>query len=401
MDGISWVHSPIGARDRHLSTRVGCKSVLVLVPFMVAGTRLLDLLPLIEADHRVQVVFSVPETWESWQATHDFVRAQGGVVLPWAHARRGGYDLVLAGSTRGIDEVAGPVVLVPHGGGLAQYRPWRPPGAGDEHQPVLGLDADQLLREGRVRAEAIVLTHDDELAVLKQVCPRAVPAAVVAGNIAFDRLCASVPFREHYRRALGVTDEKLVVVTSTWSERSAFGSHHDLFERVLAELPPERYRVVGALHPQIWSHHGEWQVRAWLADCLRAGLRLLPPDEGWRAALVAADHVIGDYGSVTTYAAGLGTPVLLTDCGGAPLLPGSPSDVVARRTPRWRPGTPLATLLADRPDHDPGAVRRLLTSRPGQSGAILRRTMYRLLGLDEPARAVPASPVPLPRLLPS
>ena len=41
----------------------------------------------------------------------------------------------------------------------------------------------------------------------------------------------------------------------------------------------------------------------------------------------------------------------------------------------------------------------MVTSCPGQSGAILRSTMYRLLDLSEPARQVPVSPVPLPSLL--
>ena len=37
-----------------------------------------------------------------------------------------------------------------------------------------------------------------------------------------------------------------------------------------------------------------------------------------------------------------------------------------------------------------------ITGRPGRAAAILRSTMYGLLGLSEPARAVPANPVPLP-----
>jgi hypothetical protein len=36
-----------------------------------------------------------------------------------------------------------------------------------------------------------------------------------------------------------------------------------------------------------------------------------------------------------------------------------------------------------------------ITSRPGAAAAILRRAMYRLLELAEPARAIPVSPVPL------
>lgn len=380
--------------------------MLVMVPHIVAGTRLFDLLPLLDADHRVHAVFTVPEPLGSWQATHAFLERQGGIVLPWAQARRIGFDLVLAASTRGIDDVTGPVMLVPHGGGLAQYRPWQPPAVHDDWRPVLGLGPDQLLREGKVRADAIVLTHDLELEVLTRACPQAARAAVVAGNIAFDRLVASVGLRAHYRRALGVAEEqKLVVVSTTWSTRSAFGRHPDLFERVLTGLPPDRYKVVGLLHPQIWSHHGRWQIHSWLADCLDAGLGLLPPEEGWRAALAAADYVIGDYGSVTTFAAGAGVPVLLTPAPDVPLLAGSPAAVLSGLAPRWSLDMPVEAQLRGLDETDPvdrySEVRSLLTSLPGQAGTVLRQSMYRLLGLDEPVRAVPASPVPLPTLITS
>ena len=396
----TWVRSPIGTTDAHFATRLGTKSVLVLVPHIVAGTRLLDLLPLLEADHRIQIAFTSPETGDGWQATHDFLRAEGGTVLPWSQARRSDVDLVLAGSTRGLDELAAPVLLVPHGGGFGQYQPWRPP-TGGRHQ--VGLGPDQLLRAGRVRAAAIVLVHDREHDLLAELCPPALPAAVVAGDIALDRLTASLPYRDQYRRALGATGaQEVVVVTSTWSPRSAFGRHPDLFDRVVAELPADRFRVVGALHPAIWSHHGSRQIRSWLADALRAGLVLVPPDEGWRAALAAGDHVLGDYGSVTGYAAATGASILLADNPDQPLLPGSPAEVLSRHAPRWQPGRPLAPQLrAATEARDavglPGLVRGLLSSRPGRTGYILRRTMYRLLGIPEPARAVPVSPVPLPK----
>lgn len=403
----TWVRSPIGAADAHFATRRGTKSVLVLVPHIVAGTRLLDLLPLFEADHRVQVVFTDPEDGDGWPATHDFLRAHGGTVLPWAQARRADVDLVLAGSTRGLDDLRAPAVLVPHGGGFGQYRPWRPPATARPHRPQTGLGPDQLMREGRLRADAIVLVHDREHELLAEVCPAALPAAVVAGDIALDRLTASLPFRDRYRRALGATaGQEVVVVSTTWSPQSAFGRHPDLFDRVLSRLPRDRYHVVGALHPQIWAHHGAWQVRSWLADAVREGLTLVPPDEGWRAALAAADYVLGDYGSVTGYGAAAGAAILLAESRDRPLLPGTPSEVLARHAPRWRPEEPLPPQLraaADARDAVglPGLVRELLTSRPGRAGHTLRRTCYRLLGLPEPARAVPVSPVPLPKPVPA
>ncbi|SED45334.1 hypothetical protein SAMN04489727_7930 [Amycolatopsis tolypomycina] len=404
MTAGTWLRSPIGRTDAHWATRCGTKSVLVLVPHVVAGARLLDLLPLLEADHRVQVAFTDPEGGDNWQATHEFLRAQGGPVLPWAQARRSDVDLVLAGSTRGIDDFTAPVVLVPHGGGLGQYRPWRPPFAvARRHDPQLGLGPDQLVREGRVRADALVLVHDRERELLAEACPRALPTAVVAGDVALDRITASLPHRDRYRHALGATeDDQVVVVTSTWSPRSAFGRHPDLFDRVLAALPRDGYRVVGVLHPAIWAHHGTWQIRSWLAAALRSGLVLLPPEEGWRAALVAADHVLGDYGSVTGYGAAAGASILLAGDPGQPLLCGTPAEVLARHAPRWQPGRPLRPQLrAAREARDaaglPDVVRGLLTSRPDEAGTILRRTLYRLLGIPEPAHAVPVAPVPLPK----
>ncbi|WP_410643811.1 hypothetical protein [Amycolatopsis sp. lyj-346] len=400
----AWVRSPVGRTDRHYATRRGTKSVLVLVPHPVAGARLSDLLPLIEADHRIQVVFADPEGGDNWQAGRAFLHAQGGVVLPWPQARRSEFDLVLAGSTRGLDDLAAPTLLVPHGGGFGQYRPWRPPDTAvpRPRRHGTGLSPDQLLREGRLRADALALVHDRERVLLARECPQALPAAVVTGDITLDRLTASLPYRGHYRRALGLTaDQEIVVVTSTWSPRSAFGRHPDLFDRVLAELPGDRFRVVGALHPNIWAHHGAWQVRSWLADALRAGLVLVPPEDGWRAALAAADYVIGDYGSVTCYAAAAGAAVLLEDTPGQPLLEDTPAAALARHAPRRRHDRPLTPQLAvAREGRDtngiPELIRRLLSSRPGEAGHLLRRTMYRLLGLSEPARAVPVSPVPLP-----
>ncbi|WP_460396037.1 hypothetical protein [Actinophytocola sediminis] len=378
--------------------------MLVMMDQIVAGTRLLDVLPLLEPDHRVQTVFTVPEPPEFWRASHDFVEAQGGVVLPWSQARHERFDLAIAGGQFGIDEVDAPVMLVPHGYGFGQYR-LRPRTCGDDRELVMNLDRERLMRDGRVRAEAIVLIHDAEREVLARTCPPALPHAVVAGNIAFDRLLTSRGERARYREALQVDERrKLVVVSSTWTSQSAFGRHPDLFERIMRELPPEDYRVVGLLHPNIWSHHGHRQVRAWLQDCLRAGLGLVPPEEGWQAALIAADFVIGDYGSVTGYAAGLGAPVLLAAEPDDAPLEGSPSAALFDTAPRWEPCralVPQLEELAARHTLDTHAeVRRRLTSRPGQAATLLRRTMYRLLGLSEPAQPARVAPVAVPRLIP-
>jgi hypothetical protein len=195
-----WVRGPVGVGADARTTCKGLRNVLVMVPHLVAGTRLMDLLPLFEADKRVQVVFTVPSTLETWRGAEELVVAQGGVLLPWQQATQTDFDLILAAGSLGVFDVHGPVVYVPHGSGFAQYR-FRPRGSGHT-QPVLGLDRQFLMRDGAVRPAAIILTHEWEREVLMESCPEAVDRAVVAGDIAYDRLIASLAFRESYRNAL-------------------------------------------------------------------------------------------------------------------------------------------------------------------------------------------------------
>lgn len=115
--------------------------------------------------------------------------------------------------------------------------------------------------------------------------------------------------------------------------------------------------------------------------------------------MVGADYVIGDYGSVTTFAAGLGSPVLRSAEPDGPLRPGSPSAVLADLAPRWELQRPLEGQLAAARVDVGGRIHELLTSRPGAAAAILRETMYRLLGIAEPDRPVKPRPLPAPTLL--
>lgn len=364
----------------------------------------MDVIPLLEADYRVQVAFTVApnELGEIWHGTAEFVQAQGGLVLPWEQAMQAQFDLVLAASPTGVSELLGPLMLMPHGAGALGSR-LRYRSVGPDAAPAHCLDQHVLLRRGQLLPAALVLSSESELADLERSCPQALPVTVVAGDVCFDRLMASLPYRDHYRAALGVRDgQKLVTVTSTWRPESAFGQHADLFDRLLTELSSEQYRVAAILHPNIWTVHGAWQVRAWLADSMRAGLMVVPPEEGWRAAVVAADWHLGDHGSVTQYAAGAtDVPVLLAAFPDHDIRAGSLADVVARSAPRLRLDRPIRPQLdmaaATRDPQRQASVRELVSARPGQAGAILRRTMYELMNLPEPDRRVPIAPVPLPR----
>ncbi|WP_405793683.1 hypothetical protein [Streptomyces sp. NBC_01506] len=171
-----------------------------------------------------------------------------------------------------------------------------------------------------------------------------------------------------------------------------------LLPRLTAELPADEYRLVAILHPNIWHGHGPGQIRAWLDRAGRGGLTLIDPLEGWRQALIAADAVIGDHGSVTYYAAALGTPVLL---GAGPLSgldENAPVADFVRTAPRLVPhASPRAQLEALFADHRPMAgPARYTTSMPGESAARLRSLFYDLMKTPEPPWQALLEPLPLP-----
>jgi hypothetical protein len=394
-----WVNGPVGLGAEHRVLRPGSRSVLVVVPFVVAGTRLMDVLPLFESDHRVTAVFTVAPASNGaiCHGAEEFVRAAGGLVIPWQQAVQTEFDLVLAASPTGVAQLRGRPALLSHGAGT--IRPLlNARSSGSAAVPTQALDRETLTSKGRILPQVLALSHDSELAALRESCPEVLPAAVVAGDICYDRLVASMPLRDSYRAAFGMrAGQRLVVFTTTWQPESALGRHPDLLDRLVADLPRDRYRTAAILHPNIWNVHGAYQVRAWLADALRAGLLLLPPEEGWRAALVAADLVIGDYGSVTRYGAAIGTPVMLTGFPEHDIRPDSTVDLMYRCAPHIRPGLPLADQLTAAIDSSwQAGMAARLTSRPGQAGRILRTALYRLLDLPEPTRAATVTPVPLP-----
>jgi hypothetical protein len=376
-------------------TRACFHTVLVLVPTITAGTRLMDLVPLLEGDHRVQVVFTVPQSHETWHGADEFVRRFGGFVLPWQQALQHRWDLVLSASHQHIEQVHGNIMIVPHGTGHLMSRRYSRK-AGTPTRATTGLDREVLTYRGRVIPAAIGLTHDHELDALRESCPEAVHTAVVVGDICLDRMTASTTFRQHYRRALGVgADQELITVSSTWSSDSTFGRHLDLYGRLLEHLPADRARVAAVLHPNVWAVHGAWQVRAWLASAVRRGLILIPPDEGWRATMIASDKVIGDHGSTTSYAAAIGVPVCLATLPEHNIRRGSAADCLAGIVPRLDYQRPLVTQVRHLPVSCP-AVAGLVSSRPGQAARLCRTIMYRLLGLPQPTWPAAPSALPLP-----
>src|SRR5260370_24832171 len=170
---------------------------------------------------------------------------------------------------------------------------------------------------------------------------------------------------------------------------------------MMRELPADSYQVAAILHPNAWHWHSPRQVRAWHAENMRRGLLLIPPEEGWRAVLAAADVIIGDHGSVTFYGAATGVPVLLAAFPSKHIAAGSPVAGLGRDAPRLHPAQPLHPQLdhaaAAWPPRRSTPIRAQITDAPGQSAQIIRAAIYQLMNLPEPAAAPPMHPVPAPQ----
>jgi hypothetical protein len=364
---------------------------------MASCGRILDVIDYVESDPRLQIVFAVaPDVFNP--SLPAYLRDLGALVVPWSQAIRERFDLAVAASYGGLADLHAPLMVMAHGAGRARLL--RPRGGpAPANPPVYGLDAQRLTRDGAVLPAALLLSHEREREVLRRQCPEALAVATVVGDPCFDRLVASLPWHDRYRRALGVDPgQRLVAVCSTWGRDGLFGGVPDLLPRILEQLPPAGFRVAALLHPAVWEAHGRRQVRAWTRDCREAGLILPERGDDWRAFVVAADRVIGDHGSVTAYAAGVGRPVLhLPPPGPATAAPGSPHRLLGTAADRLDPDAPLLPQLRAARPVESALVAAALTSRPGRADALIRHAMYRILRLAEPGRHRRPAPVPEPR----
>jgi hypothetical protein len=395
-----WVDGPFGVGVGRAQTRNTERTVLVVVHHMTAAARLTDVVPLLESDRRVQVVFTWAPASVSPGWVGEYLQRQGAVVVPWCQATQMRFDLALAASYGQLERICAPVLTVPHGIGFNKYAiRWKGPGP-DAPREMYGAERAVLVYRGRVIPSAVVVPTEQDRTRLARACPEAAPVTVVAGDPCYDRLAVSLPLRDAYRQALGASGRKVVVVSSTWGPGSLWQRCLEVIPALTEELPEDKYLVAMMVHPGVWSWHGRRQVQAWLADSTRRGLLLIPPEEDWRAVLAAADVVIGDAGSVSCYSAAIGRPVLLASFAEEEIDPASAAAVLGRAAPRLRARRPImpqirAAASAWSPEvcRD---IRTRVTDTPGQSARIIRAAMYKLMMLPEPAGPPDIDPVPLP-----
>jgi hypothetical protein len=360
--------------------------------------QLVDYVDLLQPDRRVHIGWTV--------APDRFNRGVGKLldqlevpVVPWEEACERPCDLAIATSLHLVGNLpAKHRFAAPHGCGYGKNYPgWSwPPG---EEPPVYGLDRQSLLdKDGKPIFSGIVLSHEDQYEVLLRQCPEAAHAALVAGDIAFDRLVvASKPFRESYRLAFGIRRRQtLVAVASTWGSESLLAKFPDLPERLLRELPAD-HRAVMTMHPAAWFEHGPRQVREYLRPATDAGLDLIGPAKDWRALLAAADVIVADHTSLASYAAAAGVPVLLSHYAKDDIAAGSVTAALAQVAPLYDPAKPLTEQLqeARRTAQAQQAIALPgVSSVLGRSAKIVRSAMYGWLGLTEPDQPARIDQVP-------
>ncbi len=394
MFGSPPLRVPVGPDAHRWSTFHGERTLIVAARTVTSTVRVLETLPaLLRDDPRVSVVFAHDPGSAFNDGVLDLLRTAGCRVVPWEQLERLSPDLILSASEN-IDVPEGdcPVLVLPHGVGFQKLVP----DSRSSRERLSGVVPDSLLESGRAW---LAISHPAQEEQLLASHPRAAGRTLLVGDPCFDELAGSRSRRSAYREALGVAEhQRLVVVSSTWGPTSLLGNHPDLPARLLAHLACDEYRVGAIVHPNVWSAHGAWQLRTLQAAAREAGLMLMPPVHAWRPALVAADVLVGDHGSVTLYGAAAGTPLLLAAFG-EDAVAGTAVHHLASVAPRLDVhGDLLDQVERVAAEHTPeryADVAARAFSEPGHALARLRTVLYRLLELPEPP-----SPPPVPLTLP-
>ncbi|AXX30159.1 hypothetical protein APASM_2794 [Actinosynnema pretiosum subsp. pretiosum] len=270
--------------------------------------------------------------------------------------------------------------VVPHGLGFHKFVPdaeW------SKRSRLSGLVKDEHLRRCAVRQ---IVTCSDQVDQLREVTPHINGKTVLCGDLSFEVIRNSGLRRPSYRKAFGLKGEqKLVVVTSTWGRQSLLGQARDVIGRLLDRLPREEYRIALVLHPNVWAHKGEGALLSDLKPELAGGVLLVRPEQGWQAAIVAADLVIGDHGSVSLYAAMNGTPFLLAASGDV-VVPRTSMATLVSKAPRLRLDDDFPArcraVIAGEGQLDAQALIDQTVKRPDGTAKRLRNLFYKALGLS-------------------
>ncbi|WP_438488560.1 CDP-glycerol glycerophosphotransferase family protein [Streptomyces sp. S186] len=397
----------MGDDPERWQTFPGERLVVVIARTVTSTVRVLDVLrPVLRDDPRLHLVFAFDPSSAFNDGVHALLHSVGARVLPWHQFPRISPHLIITATENAdlaTEHHTCPVLVLPHGVGFHKVVP----DSRSDRDRLAGVVPDMLLRSGRAR---LAISHPDQAAQLAAAHPATSGRTLLVGDPCYDALLDGRALRDSYRRALGLTDRRrLIMISSTWRDHSVLGRDPALPARLLAELPLDDYAVTLVTHPNIISAHGGYTLRSHLDSAHGAGLLTIPPTAGWQATLLAADLLIGDHGSVTFYGAALGTPLLLGAFGDDEAVADTPMAELGRIAPRLRPEAPLRPQIERVLDLDGTAgddtmerVRKVGESAfaaPGRALRLLRTAVYELLGLPEPTgppppRRAPEPPVP-------
>jgi hypothetical protein len=365
------------ARGSDDARRVACAeatTVLIVVDSVAAGHRLMEVVRLFEGDFRVRVVFSVPPGADPEGCVRGFLASVGGVVLAWPDVKRLRLVMAVTAGPRGVDELTCPVVL-------------------------LGFDGEA---SPGVKPSVLALAHADQRTRLARRCPDAAAVAQVVGDPEFDRILASLPYRDAYRWALGAMPrQRLVVISCASGAASLLECAPELPGRLTSQLPRSGYRVVLLVQAGSWREDGGARLGSRLDDAVGAGARLISAETDRHAVIAAADLVIGDCGPTSLYAMAAGTPVALAagPSRGA-VEAGSALADLAALAPRVTPREPLLRqieqIVRDYPSVDYSHFAARITSQPGAFARNMRELLYARLGLAQPWAEPTMEPAPPP-----
>jgi hypothetical protein len=98
--------------------------VLGVVHNVTSATRLFDVLPLLAADERVEVVFACTGSSVFEPGTREFLAEHQVTVIEWEQAIRTRFDLAISASYGGpLERLNAPLIVLPHGMGYNKYSP--------------------------------------------------------------------------------------------------------------------------------------------------------------------------------------------------------------------------------------------------------------------------------------
>ncbi len=343
-----------------------------------------DLAPLFAADPRIDYRYAIVPGSDHALPAKRFILKYDLPEVDWEDVTKSNTDLVITASPRGFIFDRGiPTVVIPHGAGHNRLLP--------DTSGVAGLCREHLVSDSGAKPSFIALPGAVAYRQLRQECPEALDRADITGDVCWERFHISEDRRQHYRRALGVSDtQKLIVLASTWGRDSLVGRDHSAIPKLHEWLSDPETVVAFVPHPNIDSGNPPSTDHRY-ASHVRNGLIMVPPEEGWRSLIVAADYIVGDHGSVTVYAAALGRPVAIGEFGFSEMPAEGALARLGRELPRlqWseRPSVERLTSQCERVDASViGDIFDLSRDSPAQ---LIVERCYELLELSPTQASYP------------